>query len=427
MIKLPDFKAITMDKKTIIIFALAGIAVIFLFMILGSNRQINGLKQERSRLNEVNSNLNARLNNVLETGRKLEEANKQLEIKNEQFEERLSSLNKDLENIYSQKTILQQKYDSLGQEKENLMNEINKLRSQLDKKETPSKVPEISPQTPADTYWAGLLKEKITLELELSKLRDELNALKMGNEQLEQGKRATDLEFDSLVRDNQDFKRELEYNKKLLDSLTQELIREKNYKYQIQEDLKTMKAENKLLRQQLKTTDERKILLEAKLADLQSKNTVLENSLAKMETFIREKIIQMDSLKEELGLMEKPSVETRGRAQVSEKTEAAEKESVELQPIIVRPQGAEPKAKTEISAQKGNILAVNKENNFVIINLGENAGIKPGDNFRVYNEKEEIIGNIVVVQVRKGISACDINQENFPLKVGDTVRQIPNF
>jgi len=402
-----------MDKKTIIIFALAAIVVIFLFMIFGSLREVTTLKKERSKLKEENSILKTRSEVALQASK--------------QLEGRLSSLNKDLENINAEKDNLRQKYESLLQDKEKLMNEINKIKTQLEKKESSSKEAGAPPQqTPADIYWAGILKEKTALELELSKLRDEFNALNMNNEQLQQSKKQTELEMDLLNRDNQDSKRELEYSKKLLDSVSQELSREKTDKYQIQENLKVVKDENKFLRQQLKTTDERKILLEAKLADLQSRNTALENSLNKMETFIREKIIQMDSLKEELGLMEKqPSVETKGGwAGVGRSTES-QKGSVELQPIIVRPQVAKPKS--EIFARKGNVLAVNKESNFVVINLGESAEIKSGDSFRVYNAKEEIAGTVVVVEVRKEISACDINQENFPIKVGDTVRQIPNF
>ena len=69
----------------------------------------------------------------------------------------------------------------------------------------------------------------------------------------------------------------------------------------------------------------------------------------------------------------------------------------------------------------GKILAINKDANFVIIDLGEDRGINVGDTFQVYREGESI-ATIGVIQARKSIAACEIKKETTAIKVGDTIR-----
>ena len=79
---------------------------------------------------------------------------------------------------------------------------------------------------------------------------------------------------------------------------------------------------------------------------------------------------------------------------------------------------------TEIKAPvsvKGNIVSVNDENNFVIVNLGQDAGVKMGDKLNVYHGADYIAG-LEVIQVRKDIAAADIKNKVKKIEVGDSVR-----
>jgi hypothetical protein len=73
------------------------------------------------------------------------------------------------------------------------------------------------------------------------------------------------------------------------------------------------------------------------------------------------------------------------------------------------------------SALVGKILAINRDNNFVVIDLGTSVGIKPGDKFQVYRD-DSVIANLEVIQTREKISACDIKRETSPIKVGDGIK-----
>jgi hypothetical protein len=57
----------------------------------------------------------------------------------------------------------------------------------------------------------------------------------------------------------------------------------------------------------------------------------------------------------------------------------------------------------------------------VIIDIGEEVGIKIGQTFQVLRDNNAI-GIIEVIQVRRDIAACDIKKENIPFNVGDEIK-----
>jgi hypothetical protein len=104
------------------------------------------------------------------------------------------------------------------------------------------------------------------------------------------------------------------------------------------------------------------------------------------------------------------------------------KESIELPPIVVRPQTEKISAPQEQIQEPipeipsaGKILAVNRDDNFAIINMGEDLGIRVGDTFQVYR-KGKPIAIIEVIKTRRSIAACEIKTEITPIQLEDTIR-----
>ncbi len=224
-------------------------------------------------------------------------------------------------------------------------------------------------------------------------LMRERDDLKMQNEQLQRDKSVLELDLNNLRRENDDIKRQLEYNKKVMDSLAQELVREKNDKIQIQDSFKSIRNENFILVRQLKSLNMRKIDLDKKLKQLQEEKASLERKLSEMETVLT------------------------GAAEIVAPFKT--KESVELPPIVVRPQ-----VETQIQEPAdflGKILTVDRENNFTIIDLGQEAGVRIGDTFGVYREGKKI-ANIEVIKIGKSVAACDITRETTPIEIDDTIK-----
>ena len=162
---------------------------------------------------------------------------------------------------------------------------------------------------------------------------------------------------------------------------------------------------------QITSLNTRKADLERKLQEIQDEKTGLERRASEMESMLTERLNQINNLKERIE-----------SAKAGGPVKEEKKESVDLPAIVVKPKDPAPYNQDDTgSSLMGRIMAVNKDNNFVIIDLGEEAGVKVGDSFRVYRN-DKPIANIEAIQVRRNISACDIKKQGSAIKIGDSVR-----
>ncbi|MFA5145617.1 MAG: hypothetical protein WC723_06430 [Candidatus Omnitrophota bacterium] len=384
-----------MEQKTkFILIGLAGGLVVCFFLFMQTLNSKQSVMRQRDDLKKENIALSGKLDK-LESGIR-------------DYENKVGLLNKELDRVSREKQDVEKKFELINKEKSEL---IERLKSR------PAQVVVQAPQQPmqpqdTDSYWAGILKAKTDLDLQLGSLRSELKSSQIMNEQLQREKATFDLDINSLRRDNEDLRRQVEYNQKLIDSLTQELVREKNDKIKIQDSFKSLKGDNSVFSRQLKSLNERKVNLERKLQELQEKNASLERKLTEMQTMLTDKISRINDIKENLG--------GGNGAKAPSEAFQEKKEAVELPPIVVRPQ-PENLEQASVAALTGKVLAINKDTNFVIVNLGEESGVSVGSSFQVYRG-DNPIAVVEVIQVRRDIAACDIKKETTPIRVGDTVR-----
>jgi len=378
------------QRSKFIIIGLAGLALALAFFYMGAVNSKQSLARERDDLKKENAGLSGQLSKFQDNIRG--------------YENTIASLDKQLKDISRDRDDLQRKYQLANEAKEEL---IKKLQSQKEKPATAS----VSQELPAgtDAYWAGILKQKTDLEIQLGNMRSELKSTQINNEQLQRDKAELELDINNLKHETEDLKRQLDYNTKLMDSLAQELVRDRNDKMQIQESFKGIRGENTTLTRQLKSLNNRKVNLDRKLQDFSEEKSALQRRINELETMFKEKATQANDLNKQLDAI---------RSGV--KPEIRPKESVVLPSIVIKPS-------SDVSGQdfsvglEGKIVALNRENNFVIIDLGENQEVKVGDSFQVFRG-EKGVANITVIQTRQGISACDIKKETEPIEIGDTVR-----
>jgi chromosome segregation ATPase len=386
------------QKAKIVIIILAGLLVISVFFAIQLSAAKQKLLSENSTLTSEKKDLDDKLIKAGKDYRRLEE--------------KANSLNQEIDRVAKEKDQLQNQYDLVNKANQEL---VERLKSVKDKVEAQTVAVAVAPGS-NDAYWAGILKNKANLEMQLETLRSELKTAQINAEQLQREKSSLSLEIDNLNLEKQELKRQLEYSQKQLsysqksvDSITLELVGEKNDKLQISENLKGLKSEGMLLRRQLKGLNVRKVALERKIQEIQEENKKFDQRFSDMDILLKDKAIQIETLKKSLAV--------GGVAE--QKSGQAEDSSVELPTIVVRPQ-SETSLQTS-SSSTAKVVAVNKDNNFVIIDLGEDSGVKIGDTFRVF-KNESVIAHLEVMQVRKAITACDIKKESAPISVGDTVR-----
>lgn len=383
------------QKAKFIILGLIGVTVVCLFLLIQALGTKQKLTRERDDLNSENVSLTAKVDKL--TGN----------LRN--YEEKIGSLNNELDRVSQEKADLDRKYEVTSRERDELTAKLKTMKQK--QTEVVEREPSFIPQAD-DAYWAGILKAKTDLEFQLGNVRNELRTLQINNEQLLRDKSTSELELNNLKRERDDLNRQLGYNKKLLDSIAQELVREKNDKAQIQATYKTIRNENAILSRQLASLNTRKVNLERNLQELNEDKNALKRRISEMESMLTDKLGQINGLKDKI-----ESVKSNTPGAVEER-----KESIELPAIVVRPQpgpsGEEGESATTLI---GRVMAVNKDNNFVIIDLGDESGVKVGDPFRVYRQ-DKPIANVEAIQVRRNISACDIKKQGTPIKIGDTVR-----
>lgn len=394
------------QKAKFIIVGLAIFTVVCLFLFIQTFNAKQDLSRERDDLKTENSTLNTKVD--------------KLTVSLRSYETKVSSLSRDLEVAVQQKSDLEKRFDEVNKAKDEL---VQKLKAQASQMESPRQSL-VSPEEPLqvnDAYWAEVLKAKGELELQLNNLRNDLRSLQISNEQAQREKSSLELDLSSLKRENADLKRQIDFNQKLADGMAQELVREKNDKTQIQNNYKTVKNENALLSRQLQGLNSRKVGLEKKLQDLQVNKSELEDKLNQMETMLTDGAAQIGGLKEKADNIKGGLAQPAATA-ATEVEKAGKNDSVDLPAIVVKPQGeALVKSGDKESGPAGKVLALNRDNNFVIVSFGRDAGLKTGDVLKVYRGNRAIAA-VEAIQIRKDIAACDIKRETDQIRIGDVVK-----
>ncbi|MDD5115873.1 MAG: hypothetical protein PHW98_02265 [Candidatus Omnitrophica bacterium] len=387
------------QKVKFIIIGLAGFSLVCLFLFIQATSSQQMLIRERNDLKSENMALTGKIN--------------QLEGDLKENQRKLTSLKNDRDKASQDLVDLLQKYDQLSRTRDELVSKLEQQSQEVSRQEIPVvKQQQVVVPNTADTYWAGVLKAKTDLEMQLVSIRSELRNMQISNETLQRDKSALEIDIKSLTNEKADLLRQIDYNQKLIDSLAQDVVREKNDKSKIHDSLRTVKNENLVLIRQLKSLNNRKALLEKKVQELQDGKSTVERRLNEMEAMLADKMSQIDSLKQ--GLDDVRS----GKAAVPDKKA---KEAVELPAIVVRSSPDSEAQDTAKSASSCRILAVNPESNFVVIDAGSSSGVKTGNSFKVYRN-EKPIGSIEVIQVRGNISACDIKKKSTAFRIGDSVK-----
>ena len=380
-------------KIKVVLVVLAVITILSLVTVGQLNNTKTIILKEKAGLLDSNKSLekrNSELNSAISS----------LRDEKARIQSRIDILQKDLETAAGEKNSLKERQDILAKEKEALLSKIEKMADDLAKKEAEPPKPAVQ----EDAFWADVLKAKAELEVQLKNIQDGSKDFNSKLEQLSKEKEDLQLQVTKLSKEKEELKGKADYNNELANTLSKDLAKEKLDKKSIDAQLKTFKDENDSLRTDLKEQKQLESAIQNKLEQLQQeKEASLQNSGTRGSA-AQESAIQTTS-------------QAQGAISQATSTEGIlEKDSVELPTIVVRQQG-EPQGVTYGTTKEGKVILVNKENNFIVFNLGEEQGMKLGDSLNVYRANKRI-GKVEIIQVRKDVSAADIKE----LKKGEEIR-----
>jgi len=357
----------------------------------------------------------------------------------EEAKEQADTLAKEINSITDDRDKWKRRIETIREERDQLMAKIGDLNEKLEdsskrilasrntaeggkdvvKKEpvippSLSRAPSILPDTGRvvdEQYWANLLQEKASLEIDILKLKEDLTAKSISLVEIKQENEDLVMEIATLKSEKEAIVDKVQHTSDMIDNISLELARTKNDKKFIVNRAEKLSEDNKELRSKLKKLVSVKNALEKSIVRVTQEKEKVEGKLGRTETLIQSKIDEIWDIKDELDHSIRAS------------KDGITTSEIELPPIVVSSSGAVESFNTgESSASfNGSVISINESNNFVIVDIGENSGIRLGDNLSVYRESK-YIARLEVIQVREDISAADLKDQWSKIKVGDVIR-----
>ncbi|HDZ77532.1 MAG TPA: hypothetical protein ENH41_05570 [Candidatus Omnitrophica bacterium] len=324
---------------------------------------------------------------------------------------KLETIQRELNTAASLSDDWKNKYEIALREKEGLIDKITQL--QKAKKTKSAAAIKESSSTSAitdDSYWASVLRDRAKLEIEVTGLQERLSDIGIRLEEISKDKNQVDVELKIIKQTNADLERELTYNKKLSQTLSEELVREKNDKKAFVIQLSKIREDYLIIQEQLRFITDEKVLLSKRVKNLKEEKDLLSRKIIEMDQTLESRMDEIIKIKDNL---------TAIRSTATSSFPGAGSKVVELPAIVVR---ADSRG-TSRRGLSGEVLAVNRENNFVVMDIGESSGVKTGMVFDVYREGRQL-GSIDVIQTRRDVSAADIKylKPGQQIKIGDAIR-----
>lgn len=381
------------------------------FMALSALSQKSVLEKSKAELEQKLIETSDRESKLLAQKKQIEQELQAAKDSEAKIRSQYNSLNEQISTLTKERDDWKGRVESVRKERDDLMAKLQEQPSISLPLSLPA-TPEPSVAMPSgevpDNYLAAILKEKASLGVKIKELEDQAMADAVALEELRKKNSDVDLELGHLKNQNDELARKIKYSEDLANTLSIELAREKNDKRYVAERVDKFKEENLNLRSQIKELSSAKVSLEKTIARLNEDRDKITQRLAETESVIQNRIDEI--------------VDIKSNIDKRLKTDSGESKEIELPPIIVSAPGKETAVQEAGTAGlDGRVLSINPDNNFVVVNLGEEAGIQLGDSLGVYRGSKYIAG-LEVIQVRKDICAADIKQKNAKIQVGDAVK-----
>jgi chromosome segregation ATPase len=199
------------QKTKFILVGFIGVALIFVFLYLQTLNSKQLIIKERDSLKNENASLASRVEKVSKDLRQAQAA--------------ISSFKAELDAVGKERDDLEKKYEAANSSKKELLEKIQAQAAQV--QGASAQAPQGISQR-SDDYWAAILTQKTELQMQLDSVRGELKTARVQNEELLRDKSAVELDIKGLKRQAEELQHQIEYNKKIMDSIAQELVWEKN-------------------------------------------------------------------------------------------------------------------------------------------------------------------------------------------------------
>jgi chromosome segregation ATPase len=384
-----------MDKMKVI-------PVVLLVIILGVGFVAYSFYTQNTQLSENNQELKQINSSLQEENNALQQRYQRVNQENKQLNQRLSTIDKELSQIEQERDDLKERYQKAAKGKDQLAEKLKEkpqsVRS-VDKKPSP-------PSSKDDNYWADFVQKKAELEAKVDDLKSEILNTQSQLAKLQKENKELSLKMDEVEKVKEKLEQGIKTKQRALRVMSVDLVAEREERGQAVKEVRKLRDENISLKRELILANRQKGNLQDKLKEILERKNILKSKLADAENILQDKSLAFKELQSDL-----TQTIREGKEAVAE-----ESGSVELPPIVVKPSSA------GLKGLKGEIIAVNLQEQFVVFDLGESSGISPGVLLKVMRGDREI-ATLEVIETRKNISAADIKDivGSFDIQEGDIV------
>ena len=370
-----------MDKSKII-------PIILLVVILGVGYVAFTFYTENENLTVANGKLIEEKTSLTEANSNLKYKYDKIDKEKADIERRLSMVKEELSKSEAGIESWKGKWSSVSKERDELVEKMKSASHPEIKVVERTETGELS-----EDHWADFVRSKASLEAKFDILSKTLFEEKSKMAKLSKENKEIDIKIDQAIKEKERLLEEIKFKERTLRIMSMDLVTEREGRGAAVDEVRKLRKENVDLKKELIMANKDLMRLQDTLKDAIFKKDELEDKITDAGTILKEKSMAFEELQDQL----EQAIEG------GKKIIASESASVELPPIVVKP-GA-----PGLKELRGEIIAVNREEKFVVIDIGESSGLRPGVLLKIIRGDKEV-GSAEVIETRKEISAADIKE-----------------
>ncbi|MCK5392985.1 MAG: hypothetical protein KAJ14_07830 [Candidatus Omnitrophica bacterium] len=326
-------------------------------------------------------------------------------LQNEKFdlESRINIIQSELDRVQTESRSFKSRFEDVTRQRDELVQRLESgSPSVIQVASQPSSKEPIS----AKSDWVDFVEKKALVEAHLIDLKSKLSEAKVKISELDNNNKELNLKLGLYNRERTLILSQKKYKERALRVMSMDLVSEREQRALAVKEAIVLRSENIDLKRSIILANKQKVVLEKDLNKAIEIKESIEYRIASAENVLKEKSIIFSELKDqlEMAMLDGKSLED------------ADLTSVELPPIVVKPNIP------GLRAVQGEIVAVNRDDKFVVVNIGEVTGVVPGTLLKVYRA-DKYIATLEVIETRKEICAADIKEVvgDYVIQQGDKV------
>ena len=326
-----------------------------------------------------------------------------------ELKSKIAAVEKKFDTLEASHTVLKSEHEIAVSERDDLKREVSSVKKAKVFLEKRLKEME------SDMFVANLLKEKIGLEVEIARLKNDLAPKDQEISMLKAQTSDRDLKMAKLQEEKNAVEQKFRNSEQVAQILSSDILKEKDLNKEDKGASEKIAMENNALKSRVSEFEE----IAKEYNSLLTEKDSMKARIARLENDVESKNQEINKFKVALQENAMKPQEIRAEAYRSP-------EEVDLPPIRAQKTAklTTPSLERvgENAGLQGRIVTVNKEHNFVVIDLGKQDGINIGNKFNVYRD-QAFLGSVEVIQARDKIAAADIKdlKEGMDIEINDTV------